>query len=74
MRASPHNGDKKWIEPRITLSTDHLPKAIEHIKNTGIDPTKIEPFGVTDGEGSPINGITFQDPDGRLVMLVNGAE
>ena len=70
----PHNGESKWNEPWITFSTDDLPKAIEHIRTTGIDATKIETFGAADEAGNPVNGITFRDPDGRLVMLIGNAE
>ena len=63
----PHNGDEMWDKPWLTLATDDLPAAIEHMKSVGA--TDIENSGPTDDEGNPIACVTLRDPEGRLIML-----
>ncbi|MDF1667769.1 MAG: VOC family protein [Planctomycetota bacterium] len=63
----PHNGDKMWDKPWLTLSTDDLPVAIEHMKKAGA--TDIQNSGPTDDNGQPIACVTMRDPEGRLIML-----
>jgi predicted enzyme related to lactoylglutathione lyase len=66
----PHNGQAKWNEPWITLSTDDLTAAIQKVKSVGITADKLEEFSAPDVNGNPTRGICFQDPDGRLVMMI----
>ncbi|MGZ3695988.1 MAG: VOC family protein [Bdellovibrionota bacterium] len=70
----PHNGDKKWNAPWMTLSTDDMSSAIERIKTAGVKSEQIEEFSAPDAEGKPIKGVCFQDPDGRLVMMISKAQ
>lgn len=66
----PHNGDPKWDSPWLSVVTDNLGEAIAHILDIGVDEKSIEHFGETNPDGSPMTGVTFRDPDGRLLMLL----
>ena len=66
----PHNGDPKWDSPWLSISTDNLNMAIAYLKSIGVDESTIEHFGETNDDGSPLTGVTFRDPDGRLLMLL----
>lgn len=70
----PHNGDKRWAQPWLSLRTDDLAAAIEHIKTSGVAESDIEIFGATDESGEPVEGVTFKDPDGRIVMMMSSPE
>jgi hypothetical protein len=57
----------------MTLSTDDLPAALEVIRAAGVRKEQIEEFSAPDVDGKPISGVCFQDPDGRLVMMLGKA-
>lgn len=57
----PHNGDAQWDKPWLTLTSDNIEEAITHIKGLGVDESTIERMPL---------GITFRDPDGHLVMIM----
>jgi catechol 2,3-dioxygenase-like lactoylglutathione lyase family enzyme len=67
----PHNGDKKWDQPWVSLSTDDLPNAIIHLKELGVSDDHIESFGPVDENDNPVHGVCFRDPDGRLMMMMS---
>ena len=54
----------------MTLSTDDLPAAIAQLQAAGVSRDKIEEFSMSDTDGKPARGVCFQDPEGRLVMMV----
>jgi catechol 2,3-dioxygenase-like lactoylglutathione lyase family enzyme len=66
----PHNGDQKWNEPWLTLTTDDLPSAMDRLVTAGVQPEHIEKFSASNSEGLPVHGVCFRDPDGRLVMML----
>lgn len=60
----PHNRDKNWDNPWLSISTDDLNNAIVYLKEIGVDSASIETFGQSSPTGEPIAGVTFKDPDG----------
>ena len=70
----PHNGEPKWDSPWLSISTDDLGAAISHLLDIGVEEKSIEHFGESNPDGSPMTGVTFRDPDGRLLMLLQDKE